>query len=256
MHFTYENRNIFYNVEGDGPVILFLHGLGGNANNWYYQRKYFASNWTVISLDLPGHGRSEGEDIHFKEYPNVVLTLINYLKLESVVICGLSKGARVGIDLASQYPDLVSALIIINAFAHLEPVDRKERIEVYDLLSLNDQGKTWADTLLKEMGVAENETIVRGFHHSVRSLNPAHIQRLFSELVDYDQRQYLSNIKCPVLLIRGINDHFVPESYMREFKQYLSYSTFVELENCGHLPYLEQPEQFNQIVEEFIDTVF
>lgn len=256
VHFIYEGRTIFYNMEGKGPVLLFLHGLGGNANNWFYQRKYFSRNWTVVSIDLPGHGRSEGEDIGFKEYSNVVRALLNYLKLESVIVCGLSKGARVGIDLAYHDPDLVSALIIVNAFAHLEPKDRKERIEIYDLLSHNDQGKTWADTLLKEMGVADNETIVRGFHHSLRSLNPAHIQRLFSELVDYDQRQYLTNITCPTLIVRGVNDHFVPESYVREFAQYLTNSTFVEMENSGHLPYLEQPEQFNRTVEKFLDRVF
>jgi sigma-B regulation protein RsbQ len=256
MYFMYENRKIFYNVEGNGPVILFLHGLGGNANNWYYQRKYFSKNWTVLSIDLPGHGRSEGEEVGFKQYSDVVHALLNHLKLESVVVCGLSKGSRVGIDLAARYPNLISSLIIVNAFAHLEANDRAERIKIYNLLSLNDQGKTWADKLLKEMGVSDNETIVRGFHHSLQSINPQHIQRLFSELVDYDQRPYFSHITCPVLLIRGVNDHFVPESYMREFDQGLTNSTYVELENNGHLPYLEQPEQFNHIVEEFLEKVF
>ncbi|MGX4668106.1 alpha/beta fold hydrolase [Cerasibacillus sp. JNUCC 74] len=255
MYFIYDGRKIFYHVEGSGPVIIFLHGLGGNANNWFYQRKYFSEKWTVISIDLPGHGRSQGDEIDFKQYFDVVHSLVDHLKLKSIIVCGLSKGARIGIDLASYYPNLVSDLIIINAFTHLEPEDRKKRIEVYDLLSLHDQGKTWANTLLREMGVADNETIVRGFHHSLRSLNPAHIQRLFSELADYDQRQYLSSITCPVLIVRGVNDHFVPESYMREIDQYLTNSAFVEIANSGHLPYLEQPEQFNQIVEEFLESV-
>ncbi len=95
---------------------MFLHGLGGNANNWLYQRQYFKKKWTVISLDLPGHGKSEGLEINFKEYVNVLYELCNYLKLQKVVICGLSKGARVGIDFAIQYPDFVSSLIIVNAF--------------------------------------------------------------------------------------------------------------------------------------------
>lgn len=80
MYFEYKNRKISYNIEGSGPVILLLHGLGGNANNWLYQRQYFKENWTVISLDLPGHGKSEGLEIPFKEYANVLYELCSYLK--------------------------------------------------------------------------------------------------------------------------------------------------------------------------------
>ncbi|MFK4312619.1 MULTISPECIES: alpha/beta fold hydrolase [unclassified Bacillus (in: firmicutes)] len=253
MYFEYKNRKIFYNIEGSGPVILFLHGLGGNSNNWLYQRKYFKKTWTVISLDLPGHGKSEGVEISFKEYSNVLYELCNHLKLKSVTICGLSKGARVGIDFAIQYPRFISSLIVVNAFPYLEPADRKERLEVYDLLSLQDKGKTWADTLLRAMGVEDNDAIVRGFHQSLQMIHPTHIQRLFAELVDYDQRPYLSNIACPALIIRGENDYFVPEKYVREFEKHLRNVTFVELKNSGHLPYLEQPTSFNVTVEAFLN---
>ncbi|ENJ6138713.1 alpha/beta hydrolase [Bacillus anthracis] len=255
MYFEYKNRKVFYNIEGSGPVILFLHGLGGNANNWLYQRQYFKEKWTVISLDLPGHGKSEGLEINFKEYVNVLYKLCKYLKLQKVVICGLSKGARVGIDFAIQYPDFVSSLIIVNAFPYLEPEDRKKRLEVYDLLSLHDNGKKWADTLLEEMGVASNEVIVRGFYQSLQSINPVHIQRLFAELVDYDQRPLLLNISCSTLIIRGENDDFVPEKYVREFERRLKNTTFIEFKNSGHLPYLEQPSSFNMTVEKFLNHV-
>jgi len=233
--------------------MLFLHGLGGNSNNWLYQRQYFKKSWTVVSLDLPGHGKSEGVEISFKEYANVLYELCNYLKLQKVVICGLSKGARVGVDFAIQYPSFVSSLIVVNAFPYLELKDRKERLEVYDLLSLHDNGKTWADTLLKAMGVEGNKVIVRGFYQSLQSIKPAHIQRLFAELVDYDQRPYLSNISCPALIIRGRNDDFVPKKYVREFEKYLKNTTFIEFENSGHLPYLEQPTSFNMTVETFLN---
>lgn len=253
MYIEYKNRKVFYNIEGSGPVILFLHGLGGNSSNWLYQRQYFKGNWTVISLDLPGHGKSEGLEISFKEYSNVLYELCNYLKLQKVVICGLSKGARVGIDFAIKYPSFVTSLIVVNAFPYLEPEDRQERLKIYDLLSVNDNGETWANTLLRAMGVEDDDAIVRGFHQSLQTINPMHIQRLFAELVDYDQRPYLSNIACPALIIRGENDYFVPEKYVREFEKHLRNVTFVELENSGHLPYLEQPTSFNVTVEAFLN---
>ncbi|EEK77437.1 hypothetical protein bcere0009_34560 [Bacillus cereus R309803] len=254
MYFEYRNRKVFYNIEGSGPVMLFLHGLGGNSNNWLYQRQYFKKSWTVVSLDLPGHGKSEGVEISFKQYANVLYELCNYLKLQKVVICGLSKGARVGVDFAIQYPSFVSSIIVVNAFPYLELKDRKERLEVYDLLSIPDNGKTWADTLLKAMGVEGNKVIVRGFYQSLQSIKPAHIQRLFAELVDYDQRPYLSIIACPVLIIRGVNDYFVPEKYVREFEACLRNTIYVEFKHSGHLPYLEQPTSFNLTVDAFLNN--
>lgn len=95
----------------------------------------------MISLDLPGHGKSEGLEINFKEYVNVLYELCKYLKLQKVVICGLSKGARVGIDFAIQYPDFVSSLIIVNAFPYLGPEDRKNGLKYMIYLAYMITGK-------------------------------------------------------------------------------------------------------------------
>lgn len=71
------------------------------------------------------------------------------------------------------------------------------------------------------------------------------IRKLFAELVDYNQRPFLSHISCPTLIIRGENDDFVPEKYVREFERHLK--------NSGHLPYLEQPTSFNMTAKMFLN---
>ncbi|UHA74911.1 alpha/beta fold hydrolase [Paenibacillus sp. 481] len=252
MKFTYGNESICYHKEGQGPVLLFLHGLGGNSSNWTYQRQYFQSQRTVISLDLPGHGQSEGAGIGFREYWKVVASLLEHLGVKSCTVCGLSKGARVAVDLAYHRPDMVDGLVMVNSFMHLRPDDRAERMNIYSLLDLDDGGEQWADILLREMGVLGYPSIVRGFKNALKTMNRKHVQQLFYELADVDQRDKLERLECPVLIVRGVHDHFVPAFYATEINGLVKQSEIVVMEHCGHLPYLEKPVDFNRIVELFL----
>lgn len=252
MEFTYEGNIVSYHKEGKGPVLLLLHGLGGNSNNWLYQRKYFSSSQTVISMDLPGHGNSKGDSLLFRDYWRVVAALLEYLCITSVAVCGLSKGARVAVDLAWHRPEYVNAMIIVNSFMYLRPSDKEERIALYRLLDRDDEGQLWANSLLGEMGVLRIPHIVKGFNSSLKTLNRKLVQRLFFEIASEDQREELNDLKCPVLIVRGAKDHFVPAYYAQDIKDKVQHAEIIELENCGHLPYLEQPDKFNAIVEHFL----
>lgn len=252
MKFYYGSESIFYHKEGQGPVLLFLHGLGGNSNNWIYQRQHFQTHRTVISVDLPGHGQSEGESIGFRQFWKVVVSLLEHLNVTSCTICGLSKGARVALDLAEHRPELIDGLIMVNSFMHLRPDDRDERMNIYRLLDLDDGGEQWANTLLREMGVLDYPSIIRGFKNSLKTMNRKHVQQLFYELADVDQRDLLERLDCQVLIIRGVNDRFVPEFYAEEIRRLVKHSEIVVMEHCGHLPYLEKPADFNHNVERFL----
>jgi sigma-B regulation protein RsbQ len=203
-------------------------------------------------MDLPGHGQSEGSNIGFMQYWKVVAALMEHLNLKSCTICGLSKGARVAVDLAEHRPEMVNALIMVNSFMHLRPDDKMERMNIYGLLDLDDGGEHWANILLREMGVMDKPSIVRGFKNSLKTMNRKHVQRLFYELANVDQRDILKSLDCPVMIIRGVKDHFVPEYYAQEIKEIVKHSEIVVMEQCGHLPYLEVPSEFNRNVELFL----
>jgi sigma-B regulation protein RsbQ len=66
--FVNDGRTLYYTQQGEGSLLLLLHGLGGNADNWMLQRVAFSSAHRVVALDLPGHGRSEGRDVPFRDY--------------------------------------------------------------------------------------------------------------------------------------------------------------------------------------------
>jgi pimeloyl-ACP methyl ester carboxylesterase len=103
--FMHDRRKLHYTLEGTGSVLLFVHGLGGNAENWRLQRAAFTSSHRVVALDLPGHGRSEGGNVRFKLYWKAIRTLCDHLDTQRITICGLSKGARAALMFAARHPD-------------------------------------------------------------------------------------------------------------------------------------------------------
>ncbi len=253
MYMSWRTHRIHYTDEGTGRPLVFLHGLGGRASNWTYQRQYFAPRQRVICLELPGHGESEGLDVSFAAYRDVLAALLDHLDIETADMCGLSKGARVGLDLAAQMPRRVRRLVVVNAFAHLEPSDRLERAKLYALLGQPGGRQLWADRLIELMGVQDHSSISNGFRRAASQLNAAHIQRLFNELIEYDQRAVLPRIMAPTLLMRGMHDGFVPEYCVQEMHKLIRRSSMVLLRNTGHLPYLEQPAVFNQYLSTFLE---
>jgi sigma-B regulation protein RsbQ len=251
--FICDNRRVHFIDEGSGQPILFVHGLGGNSNNWLKQKIGLSPSRRVIAIDLPGHGRSDGITVPFVGYCDVLAALCDHLGIKAVDIVGLSKGARVALMAAVRRPELVRSVIAVNTFVSLTPEDAESRRKLYDLLLLPGGAQMWADKLLQQMGVSENQPISRGFHRSLSSLNPRHIWERFQELLAFDQDQELPLVKCPVLLVRGDRDDFVPAYCADHLQENLPDASIIVMKSCGHLPYLEAPDAFNKIVLEFTE---
>lgn len=254
MIVDWEGQSIFYTDEGAGDVLVFLHGLGGNCDNWLYQRGFFRETRRVISIDLPGHGRSSGRIVRFRDYHRAVQSVLADAGVRTATICGLSKGARVGLMLAAKRPDLVRAIVAINTFLSLNVADRTHRMTLYDLLLIPDGAHVWAAQLLEEMGVAQNASIVRGFMRCLDAIDPVHIHGIFNQIMEFDQRSELSSIGSPVLVLRGNRDAFVPAYCAVELKTLLANCSIVEMPGSGHLPYIEEPQEFNRILADFLDA--
>ncbi|UPG85594.1 alpha/beta hydrolase [Luteibacter aegosomatis] len=253
MYFRYKEHQIHFTDDGQGDALVFLHGLGGNARNWTYQRQYFVSHRRVVCLDLPGHGKSESKNIEFSAFVDVVIALIDHLGIDKVAICGLSKGARIGLGVAARARDRVSALIVVNTCLCLSPSDQAARTMLYDELLLGRVGmQSWARQLLAQMAIDQGTTIHKGFLRSLDSLDGPYIRALFQQIQDYDQRSEVATITSPTLLIHGENDQIVPSYCHGELQQLIPYAVHQVFKQCGHLPYLEAPERFNEAVQSFL----
>lgn len=255
MIFEHDGVSIHYVSAGEGQPLVFLHGLGGQLENWINQIAHFAKTHHVIALDLPGHGRSGGGEIGFLDHWRSLDALLDHLGLTNAVICGLSKGARVALMLAARRPERVLGLVAVNAWVHLTPGDRARRCALYDLLQTADGRQIWAKALLEMMGVASFPAISRGFHRSLDRIDPLRLRELFYEMAGFDQRQELMEVSCPVLVVRGAKDAFVPGYSADDLSRLLPRAQQVTLPHRGHLPYLEDPAEFQATVETFLGSL-
>src|ERR1700733_9821075 len=106
-----------YRIAGSGPAILLIHGIGDNSTTWNTVQAKLAQRFTVISVDLLGHGKSDKPraDYSVPAYANGMRDLLSVLDIESVTVVGHSLGGGVAMQFAYQFPQLVNRQILVGA---------------------------------------------------------------------------------------------------------------------------------------------
>jgi pimeloyl-ACP methyl ester carboxylesterase len=255
---------------GDGPPVVFVHGLAGSWQNWLEQLPAFADHHRVIALDLPGFGRSEmpAQRISISGYARTLDALCDALDVEAAAFVGNSMGGFVGAELAIAFPERVERLTLVSAAGLTVEHMRSER----GLAAL----RRAENALAFYMGwiASHSDTVARRarLRRAVLALVAAHPDRLpaplaaeqirgsgkpgFVDAVDaltsYPIRHRIPEIACPTLIVWGDRDRVVPVRDAHEFERLIPNSRRVVLEDTGHVAMLERPARFNALLEEFL----
>jgi pimeloyl-ACP methyl ester carboxylesterase len=244
-----EHGKLFYTEKRgpeDGPVLVLIHGAGGSRLHWPPQMRRL-SVVTVHTLDLPGHGRSEGSGCEtIAGYVAAVTAFLDHCAVDSAVVIGHSMGGAVAQELALSEPDYVSSLVLIGTGARLR-VDPGilEAIE-HDFENAVDIVTQYAwspdtDAALKELGR--------------RALSDTGSQVLLGDFLAcdrFDVMNRLGAIEVPALVIGGSADRLTPLTYSRFLSEQIPHAQLVVVEGAGHMVMLEQPETVGDAVEAFV----
>ena len=252
---------------GDGPAMVFIHGLGGRWQNWLLNIPAFMGSHRVIALDLPGFGGSEmpAEKISIRGYAKVVDALLMQLGVESAVFVGNSMGGFVAAEVALSFHTRVERLVLVSA-AGLSIEDRNRE----PLLTL---ARVWAAGATR-VGAQGTAVITRPrLRRAALQLVLRYPERLSPEmtyemvqgagapgfidalgaLLEHSFREELPRIDVPVLIVWGRNDMLVPRGDAREFEELIgSNARRVVFEETGHVPMIERPNAFNALVADFV----
>ena len=252
---------------GDGPAMVFIHGLGGRWQNWLLNIPAFMGSHRVIALDLPGFGESEmpAEKISIRGYAEVVDALLMQLGVESAVFVGNSMGGFVAAEVALSFHTRVERLVLVSA-AGLSIEDRNRE----PLLTL---ARVWAAGATR-VGAQGQGVITRPrLRRLALQIVLRYPERLSPEmtyemvqgagapgfidaldaLLEHSFRDELPRIDVPVLIVWGRNDMLVPRGDAREFEELIgSNARRVVFEDTGHVPMIERPNAFNALVTDFV----
>ena len=109
---------ISYKELGNGPPVIFLHGIGGNHSNWYDQQSYISDNFTTIACDARGYGDSDDYNgpLNFSDFGEDLIRLLDARNISKAHFVGLSMGARILMDFFPKHRSRVATLILCDCF--------------------------------------------------------------------------------------------------------------------------------------------
>jgi pimeloyl-ACP methyl ester carboxylesterase len=251
MNFVLKEENGFsYIDEGEGEVLLLLHGLMGALSNWEKVVEEFSKEYRVIIPILPVY------DLPLlttgvKTLTKYVHKFVRYKKLKNVTLLGNSLGGHVALIYTLAYPTVVKALVLTgssglyeNAFGGSFP-----KRGSYDFIKEKVE-YTFYDpaTATKEL-VDDVFRIINDRHSVIRILAMA------KSAIRHNMKEELHKITIPVSLIWGRDDKITPPEVAVEFNEELPNSELHWIDKCGHAAMMEQPEEFNKLLKQFLDKI-
>ena len=237
---------------GDAAPIVFLHGVGSDKSVWRPQLEYFGRQRSAIAFDYPGYGDSDPapDGTTRDDYAVAILAAMTRLGIGRAHVCGLSLGGVVAIAMHQLSPNSIASLILADTFAaHPDGRDLYDRSAAAssDLRALAE-GRV--DVLLAQPAdpAVRSEVV-----ETMARIDPA-AYRIGAEAVWLaDQRDRASAIRVPTLVLCGAEDKVTPPELSQELAEMIPGARYEEIERAGHLTNLEQSDEFNRIVSEFID---
>jgi len=251
-----------YESAGKGTPIVLIHGHPFDHTMWAPQITAFSDRYQVISPDLRGYGKSPlpaAIATTFEDYATDVLGLLDSMKIDGFHLSGLSMGGQIIMEIFRQAPDRVKSLIFADTFAGLDTPEAKQARNAA-AIKLEEEGMAgYADEVISKMitpaHVRSQPDVAAHVLKMMKSTLPlaaATAMRARSERIDY-LNIVLPEIDIPTLVIVGREDEFTPVAKAEELQSHLQNCKLVIIEDAGHMPNMEQPEEFNKVVLDFLD---
>jgi pimeloyl-ACP methyl ester carboxylesterase len=264
-------RSISYREAGAGPALLLIHGMAGTSEGWDAVIGPLARNHTVIAPDFPGHGESEpgGGDYSLGGLAAGLRDLLAVLGHDRATLVGHSLGGGVALQFTYQFPEIVERLVLVSSGGlgpEVSPVLRAAALPGADLFisataSIGGRVGSVVGRGLGMVGLrpsADVAEVARGY----ASLADAGRRRAFlstlssvvgtnGQRVAATDRLYLAEA-LPLLIVWGSRDPIIPAGHAEAAHEALPGSRLEIFDGVGHLPQLEEPTRFVEVIESFV----
>ena len=256
MIFEIENKSIYASDAGQEldqkkETIIFLHGSGLSHIIWSLVEQFFANkNFNVLSIDLPGHGNSEGPCLHtIEEIADWLEKVFVKLKLEKVILVGHSQGCLEMLEYSNKYKSRLKKLVFMGG-SYKMPVNK-------DLIDLAENGDTDAVKLMMKWGYEGSKKFIGGNPIKRIIQSPRDISEILGvDLVACNNYSNGSNaakaIDCPTMFVLGSLDKMVNIEFGKKFANMVNNSTTHIIDGCGHMIMIEKAFEMREKVLEFL----
>jgi pimeloyl-ACP methyl ester carboxylesterase len=254
--------NIDYRDEGRGTPVILIHAFPMNQAMWDDQVLALAPISRVITMDLRGFGTS---DIPLGPYWMALMAsdvrgLMAHLAIERAVLVGLSMGGYVAMSFYRNFPDSVSGLVFADTRAAADNAEGRERRFASALKAERDGVEGIVDemvhVLLSQTAIDTRPDLVHRVRQIALRNRPQGLAAAQRGMAARPESTLmLGTIDCPALVIAGSEDRLSTPEETRGWQERIPNSRLAIIPEAGHLSNIEQPDDFNSAVADFISTL-
>jgi pimeloyl-ACP methyl ester carboxylesterase len=265
------NLEHYYEEAGKGEAIIFVHGAFADRRIWEPQWQCFSLEYRVVRYDLRGHGRtgvSQLEHYSMATFANDLAALLDALEIDAPILCGLSWGGSIAQAYAVRDPGRIKALILAGSMAAIDltltdkllcrvlipwwlmsVIIRSMSVENFTRFSINlarlTMGKHW---------LSRDENARKYLEQCMFQMNSKEYLKIWKAMYGFHMLP-LESISCPTLVLNG---EFESRNTFRHSKEILRRIQGAEakiIAEAWHGMNLEEPQQFNKFVEQFLQSI-
>lgn len=264
MEMTINNHTISYTDEGpsNAPVIILIHGFPFNKSMWNKQVDLLLENCRVIAYDIRGFGNSNAGTVDFsiELFVDDLIDLMDTLKIETAMLCGLSMGGYIALNAIEKFPKRFYALILCdtNCVADTPEVadKRMKTIESIQEKGLEQYAIASVKTLFAPESFVTNKEKIEMIKEMIKEASlPSLSKTLFALARRKETCTNLHRINIPVLVLVGKEDQVTPPDAARMMQKSIKGSILKIIEHAGHLSNIENSYEFNIQLEKFVAAV-
>ncbi|MCT7941397.1 MULTISPECIES: alpha/beta fold hydrolase [Shewanella] len=257
-----DQQPLHYTDNGQGDVIVLLHGLFADKHIWQAQVQYLSEHYRCIAIDLWGHGDNKTIPAKTRNLIDVathITQLLADLEIAQYHIVGHGCGAAIAAEMVLQQPSKVKSLVMLNAFIGFEP--EVNCVKYQQWLDVMNQTKTITKELANTISTLmfakgqQDINLVNQLSQQLSNIDSQQIPVLsrFAHMAIYkrDTMELVEQLTLPTLVIIGVENQLrtVLESYL--MSDDIDGASLHHLADAGHLAMVEQPEQINTLLHHF-----
>lgn len=226
---------VHYEVAGEGPAVVLIHGLSGSGRWWVYNVPVLAQQYRVYNVDVVGFGRSRGQPLLLHEAGEWLAEWLQVAGITQAHLVGHSMGGYIATEVAASSPEVVRRLVLVDAL--VLPIGRGLASQAFNLVRA-----------VRYMSLGFLPVLV---HDALRA-GPRTMWQATREVLGADLSNRLDEVQAQTLVIWGEKDLLLDPDLGRELTRRLAKARFVCVEGAGHNPMWDRPQRFNELLLDFL----
>ncbi len=262
MKLEIDGVQIAYEDRGEGTPVLFVHGYPLSRAMWEAQAQALSPRFRVITVDLRGHGESDAPLWLYTmdRFAEDLKILLDHLSIDRVVMAGFSMGGYITFAFYRRYKEQVRAIILADTRPQADGAEgKKARFQAAQTARLKGAGAI-AEAMIPKLMTPQSAQDRPDLVQKVRAMITATpVEGIAGDLMAMSERPdstpLLERVDCPTLVVVGEQDVLTPPADAKLMADRIKKSQIEIIPEAGHLANMEQPDRFNRVVDQFLESL-